>query len=99
FIGSGVVKCYDKANRTSYFECIQSPVFKVKHITVEKGCCAKLELLVPISADGSAADCSNDTGICDYFPFNHPVNDFVETGICLTVDLNKFAAISCLDPI
>lgn len=99
FIGSGVVKCYDKGNRTSYFECIQSPIFKVKHIKVEKECCAKLELLAPIAADGSGVDCSNETGICDYFPADHPVKDFVETGICLTVDLNKFTAITCLDPI
>ncbi|MFD2130681.1 CotY/CotZ family spore coat protein [Pseudogracilibacillus auburnensis] len=36
--------------------------------------------------------------VCDFFP-DREIRDFRATGICITVDLDCFCAITCLDPI
>lgn len=46
---------------------------------------------------GHSKDCKGST-VCDFFP-DRRIRDFRATGICITVDLDCFCAISCLDPI
>lgn len=100
FIGSGVVKCHD-GNRNTHFECIESPVFRVKDVS-EHNSCAKLELLLPARGDCPITmntDSNCYKSVCSFFPIDQPVTDFIASGVCITVDLDKFVAISCLDPI
>lgn len=100
FIGSGVVKWHHENKKKSKFECIESPIFRVKHISKKDDCCAILEILIPVTESRTVPNQPTTAGkVCRFFPIDHPVTDFIATGVCLTVDLDKFIAISCLDPI
>lgn len=100
FIGSGVTKISYKGSKRKHFECIETPVFKVKNVDKYDKCCVNLELLLPVSKDHKVARCNEQSGnVCKYFPIDDKVTDFIATGICMTVDLNNFTAITCLDPI
>lgn len=100
FIGSGVVKRYGSNGR--YFECLESPVFKARGFVRGSNNCVKLELLLPITSCGNSTGGTGDT--CtpgNFFPTGSEshINGFKETGVCITVDLNGFIGITCLDPI
>lgn len=98
FIGSNVIKCESPGQKGFYYECIESPVFRVQH--VDKNCCASLELLLPADYHGKAIKRPTDRkGSCSFFQCDELVTNFIATEICITVDLNKFTGISCLEPI
>lgn len=103
FIGSGVVK--RRVNDERLFECLESPVFKARGFVKGSTNCVKLELLLPIYTNGENGEASSrqnsgDCSPCNFFSAenNGGVCDFQETGVCLTVDLNGFTGITCLDP-
>lgn len=100
FVGSGVYQTPGSGNANGYFGCVESPIFRAKEFLNDGSCCVKLELLLPATAGGPAptqqGDCANS--ICSFFP-GTTVTGFQATGICLTVDLNNFHSISCLDAI
>ncbi|RCW69759.1 CotY/CotZ family spore coat protein [Saliterribacillus persicus] len=70
------------------FDCVRSFIFRVNEIG-EDDCCAVLELLT-FNGEGSGCD-----DPCDQID-NEQVNDLERTGICITVDLSCFCAITCL---
>ncbi|HLR09308.1 MAG TPA: CotY/CotZ family spore coat protein [Bacillota bacterium] len=100
FTGTGIVKYHNTTQNQHCFECVESPVFKVKHMDKTSGCCATLELLLPVSDDCifSPPMEGDYKSIQQLFPVERPVTGFMETGICLTVELKHFIAITCLDP-
>ncbi|MFC4403269.1 CotY/CotZ family spore coat protein [Gracilibacillus xinjiangensis] len=79
-------------NNNLVFECIESFIFRVNEVSDD--CCAVLELL--------AFDNDNDNNACDE-PCdqldNENIRDLERTGICITVDLSCFCAITCLPAI
>lgn len=105
FIGSGVFSAPVGGSGMTALRCVKTPIFRAKKF-VDKDkdrekdkCCVQLELLLPITMGGSTPGPSGDgTQICDYFPGNS-IRNLQATGICLTVDLNCFCGIVCLDPI
>ncbi|MDY0410347.1 CotY/CotZ family spore coat protein [Paracerasibacillus soli] len=97
FISSGVYKCRHLHTKKEHYECITSPIFRVKYID-EDSCCATLELLLPVRSDGSLV-CKKAESICAYFPTTDPATDFIATHLCITVNLHNFSAVFCLDPI
>ncbi len=82
------------------FECVESFVFRVK--TVDEDCCAVIELLA-FGADGNQGGGGGGGGNknkdgdnpCDQVD-GQKLEDLVATGICITVDLSCFCAITCL---
>lgn len=109
FVGAGVRRVREGGSNRTHFECTESPIFRVKSFVRNNENCVRLELLVPVSGgpssredentnrggqSGSQACCGN---VCNFFP--NRTRDFRATGICITVDLNHFTGISCLDPI
>jgi len=103
FIGNGIFKKRDHRHRRPFYGCVESPVFRAKHFVKNSKCCVVLELLVPVSDDHKIDEAcmnqSRDGGVCSFFPERNSVRGFLATGICLTVDLDNFMGISCLDPI
>jgi len=109
FTGVGVRRRRDGGSDRRFFECIESPVFRVKSFVDNSDNCVRLELLTPVSRhhrgpgsnQGPDADRHHhdkcDSHFCDFLP--HHTHNFRATGICITVDLNCFCGISCLDPI
>lgn len=104
FVGSGFVRS-EAGNRRSHLKCVDSPVFKVKGFAPNSNNCVRVEILLPVYAHGSgegsgADDChgSKGHGACKYFD-NKPIRNFRETGLCITIDLDCFCGITCLDPI
>lgn len=109
FTGVGVRTRREGQSNRNYFECIESPIFRAKSFVDNDDHCVRLELLIPVgdrpggpgSSESTSVDrhrhdkCSSD--FCDFLP-RHTRN-FRATGICITVDLNCFCGISCLDPI
>lgn len=81
-------------NNAPKFECIESFVFRVK--TVDEDCCAVIELLA-FGDDGGGNNNKNKDGDnpCDQVD-GQKLEDLVATGICITVDLSCFCAITCL---
>ncbi|MEN2768817.1 CotY/CotZ family spore coat protein [Ornithinibacillus xuwenensis] len=78
------------------FDCIETPVFRAKKF--KKGCCVELELLeFETNSGGGGSLIPTPQDNCDFIPPN-ATGDFVETGICITVDLHHFIAIQCLAP-
>lgn len=77
------------------FECVETPVFRAKKFDEDNECCVQLELLEPVNAGGQPVN-GADT-VCSFFGEN--TRDLRATGLCITVDLNCFCAITCLDPI
>jgi hypothetical protein len=88
FLGFGVKKVGNT------FTCFQSFVFKVK--SVDEDCCAVLELLSTNKSTGGGAYPPSPVldDPCDQFP----ATAFEGTGICITVDLSCFCAVTCLEP-
>lgn len=99
FVGSGVFKAPASNNRKSFFGCVESPVFRAIQFDKNSDCCVKLELLLPVSDGCEIKACSKDSKLCRFFPEDTPVTDFIATGVCLTVNLENFMGITCLDPI
>jgi len=101
FIGSGIFKNPKHTGKRSFFGCIETPVFRAKHFIKNSDYCVKLELLVPASEGYEIKGyCTNRAHhACSFFPEENPVTGFFATGICLTVDLDQFMGITCLDPI
>ncbi len=113
FFGSGFCGRGDGRGRRGHFECVESPVFKVRGFARGSDSCVQLELLMPVhhhhhgKGDGEGhfdgvEDSYHHGGckgkVCDYFG-NHRIENFRHTGVCITVDLDCFCGISCLDPI
>lgn len=99
FLGTGVFTGLND-NDDRFFGCISTPIFKAKQFAQDSENCVELELLLPVDADGNiiTPDTDNDLDVCDFFP-NETINNFQATGICITVDLNSFSGITCLDPV
>ncbi|SES26048.1 spore coat protein Z [Gracilibacillus ureilyticus] len=85
FKASGAV--VDNNNNQPRFECIESFIFRVNEVSDD--CCAVLELL---AFDGDENACDEP---CDQLD-NERLDDLQRTGICITVDLSCFCAITCL---
>lgn len=103
FFGTGVTQ----ESRTSggyNFDCIESPVFRAKKFIDGKGCCVQLELLEAVYYSGATSTdeetneltTSSDQSVCDYLNYKRYLRS---TGVCITIDLNQFFGITCLDPI
>lgn len=97
FIASGVYRATIGASNNSYFGCVESPILRVKELLDDDECCARLEILLPVNQAGDVVVDEGDE-VCDFFT-GEAVRNFIATGICLTVDLNCFCGITCLDPI
>ncbi|MGG5252482.1 CotY/CotZ family spore coat protein [Neobacillus sp. SM06] len=87
FLGTGVrVRTTGGAQ---HLECIQSFVFRVND--VDDNCCASLELLEVKGGPNPANPCKQFEGA--------KPEDIKTTGICITVDLCCFCAVTCLEPV
>lgn len=71
---------------TPRFECVKSFIFRV--CSVDEDCCAVLELL-------ETEESENPHNPCDQLN-NARIDEIERTGICITVDLSRFDAVSCL---
>ncbi|WP_163538413.1 CotY/CotZ family spore coat protein [Gracilibacillus sp. YIM 98692] len=71
-------------NGSPTFECVESFIFRVNKVD---DCCAVLELLIFDDETDPCHDPCQQLG---------KVEDLERTGICITVDLNCFCAITCL---
>jgi len=91
FKGSGVTK-YRCHSKHSKFKCVETFLFKVKELDKD---CAVLELLT--FKDDHKHQCKDKKmhSPCDQID-HQKVEDLMSTGICITVDLSCFCAISCL---
>lgn len=99
FVGSGIVKNFVAGE--PIFECIESPVFKARGFVKGSNHCVKLELLTPLSNGNGGENNQTTCTPCDFFATmnDNNVYGFQETGVCITVDLDAFIGITCLDPI
>ncbi|GGH71428.1 spore coat protein [Compostibacillus humi] len=94
FKGTGVAT-YTCDSKKKRFKCVESFLFKVKDV---KHGCAVLELLA-FKSDFKH-DKKKDHLCCPCCQIDHkPVHDLFGTGICITVDLSCFCAVSCLDAV
>ncbi|WP_394219377.1 CotY/CotZ family spore coat protein [Halobacillus trueperi] len=100
FIGSGVIRRQLMTNRSSYLDCLSSPVFRAKKFTND-GKCVKLELLIPepngANGGAQAVPSCKTKDVCDFFP-GDTIRNLRASGICITVDLDCFCSITCLEP-
>lgn len=96
FIGSGVFRQRIGQSQNFALRCVQSPIFRAKKFVDKGECCVQLELLLPVTEGGSTPGERGKT-VCSYFPGNS-IRDLQATGICITVDLDCFCGIACLDP-
>ncbi|TRM11278.1 spore coat protein [Lentibacillus cibarius] len=100
FIASGVYRDVVAGTNATFFNCLQSPILRAKEFTDENECCVRLELLAPVN---SAGDVTFDEGedVCGFFSEDtgERARGFIATGICITVDLNTFNGIQCLDAV
>lgn len=99
FQGFGV-KVKDQENgggggNNNKLECVSTFLFRVN--SVDDNCCAKLELLSTNNGGGGKKNKGNED-ICEQFD-NLKLDEIEGTDICITVDLNCFCAVTCLDPI
>ena len=106
FIGSGVfqAKYGDRRGQNrNFFGSVETPIFRAKGYTKGSDDCVNLELLLPVTDECGLVMPETDGCCCgsisQFFPTDDPVTGFQATGICITVNLNKFLAITCLDPI
>lgn len=97
FIGKGFMTKYDKHCYEKSFKEVESPFFRAKKFLRGSKCCVRLELLMPIKDKKFSHPCDK----CSYCDDHNDkkITDFIATGVCLTVDLNQFIGITCLDPI
>lgn len=100
FIGSGVIEEQLGGSGNTFFECVETPIFRAIQFVPGSNCCVKLELLLPITEGGATPGPTEncDSKVCNFFP-GRSIRDFQSTGICITVDLNCFCGITCLNPI
>lgn len=96
FIGSGITQ-EPRTGGGFDFDCVESPIFRAKQFVDEDECCVKLELLLPVNEGGQTPGPDGDT-VCDFFR-GESIRNLQASGICITVDLDCFCAITCLDPI
>lgn len=91
FKGSGVAKyhCHSKHEK---LKCVETFVFKIKDLDKD---CALLELLIFKEDFKHASKDGKIHSPCDQIDHNS-LDDLMGTGICITVDLSCFCAISCL---
>jgi hypothetical protein len=79
------------------FDCVESFIFRVNEVSDD--CCAVLELLTfdddQPDAPGNQHGAAYDKDPCDQLD-GEKVEDLNRTGICITVDLKCFCAITCL---
>lgn len=73
-------------------DCFKSFFFRVT--SVDDDCCAKVELLTTRGDRGRGFD-----DPCEQLQTGGSRNEFFRTGICLTIDLDCFCAVTCLDPV
>lgn len=111
FFGSGFTD--HGHHRHRHFHCIESPIFKVRGFVRGSKNCARIELLKPVYHHEHDHDHGprEDDDLTDYHHGNHsnnsvcgyfggrPIKNFCHTGVCITVDLDCFCGISCLDPV
>lgn len=97
FIGSSVYRSQIGQSGNFAFNCVETPIFRAKQFVDDSEDCVKLELLQPVTEGGSAPGDSPES-VCDFFPGNS-IRDFQATGLCITVDLDCFCSIACLDPV
>lgn len=88
FLGTGV-RLIRRENSSQVLQCIESFFFRVTSVDDN---CAKLELL----STGTTELCKWSEP-CEQI--NTGTTTFFRTGICITVDLNCFCAVVCLDPV
>lgn len=105
FIGSGVFQAPmgNPSRNRNFFGSVETPIFRAKSFAKDSENCVKLELLLPVTDECGllmpALDGCGCGTISQFFPTDDPVTGFQATGICITVNLNKFLAVTCLDPI
>ncbi|HHY72439.1 MAG TPA: spore coat protein [Bacillus bacterium] len=96
FKGFGIDFKRNKNNQNNpQFECIESFIFRVK--TVDEDCCAVIELLAfgENQGGGGGGNKIQEDNPCNQIN-GQKLEDLVGTGICITVDLKCFCAITCL---
>lgn len=102
FIANGVYRDTVPGSDASYFNCLESPIFRAKEFVSDDNneCCVKLELLAPVNSNGDVTFERGDE-VCDFFSSTggERARNFIATGICITVDLHSYNAIQCLSPI
>ncbi|OZU88932.1 hypothetical protein CIL03_07880 [Virgibacillus indicus] len=105
FIGSGVFQAPmgNCKRNNNFFGSVETPIFRAKSFAKDSDNCVKLELLLPVTEQCEvlmpALDGCKCGSISQFFPTDDPVTGFQATGICITVNLNHFLAVTCLDPI
>ena len=85
FIAEGIQKPHNS---------ICTPFLKAKSFVDDYSCCVRVELLCPVNTNGRPVATDGDR-LSDYLCHGTPL--FRATGVCLTLDLNDFNAIQCLD--
>ena len=101
FIAKGIKKTPIKGYPEEiFYDCLETPILRAKNFIKNSNHCVVLELLRPANANGlPIADRGKQ--LCDFFRQQTPFKTikFRHTGIYITIDLNLFAGIFCLDPI
>lgn len=91
FKGSGVTTYYSPSKEKK-FKCVETFIFKIKDIDKD---CAVLELLTFLSDHKQSCQSHDFTTFCEQIDHKN-VDDLIETGICINVDLACFCGITCL---
>lgn len=63
------------------------------------GCCATLRVLIPLDDNGNPVDLLNDYGTAIDFRQVCRVTQFEASDSCITVDLDCFCAVQCIDDV
>ncbi|SDR03384.1 CotY/CotZ family spore coat protein [Virgibacillus salinus] len=97
FIGTGVTQ--EPRDSGFDFDCVESPILRAKKFVDDEECCVKLELLEVVNPGGNPVS-GGDT-VCEFFRGEGvgAARNLRASGVCITVDLDCFCAITCLDPI
>lgn len=84
----------------SFFQCLTTPILRAKKLSHSNPCCVVVELLRPVNKEGIPVT-EYGANLADFFCTHKKcrIINFQETGICLTLDLNCFCSIQCLEPI
>lgn len=101
FIGNGVFQAPCGNEWGTFFGCVETPIFRAKRFVKNSDRCVQLELLLPLSGGCEVKQPPEEASnkVCSFFPGHDAVTAFQATGICLTIDLDHFIGITCLDPI
>ncbi|MUV38361.1 hypothetical protein JNUCC1_02199 [Lentibacillus sp. JNUCC-1] len=100
FMPSGVFTDVIEGTNDTFLNCIQSPILRVKGFTDEDENCVRVELLTGVNNADEVVKQEADT-VCGFFEdaYGERARNLMATGICLTLDLDCFCAIQCLDPV